>query len=90
MYRLNLCESHMCECEKDSQTIEHILMHCTLHDTAHRTMFDNIEHIYAQHNTPYLERELFLSTLLHPKHSSTETIHKVRLAVTHFLKGVRL
>ncbi len=86
MDRLNLSETHMCECEKDSQTIGHILMYCT----ACRTMFDNIEHIDAHHSTPYLERKLFWSTLLHPKHSSTETTHEVRLAVAHFLKRVRL
>ncbi len=48
-----------------------ILWHCTLHDTVCRVMYEHIEHIYAQHNTPYMERELFLSTLLRPKHSST-------------------
>ncbi len=46
---------------KDAQTIEHILMYSTLHDTAHHTMFDNIiEHIYAHHNTPYFFGEIIV------------------------------
>ncbi len=90
MYRLNLCDTQIWECDKISQTIKHILLHWTLHDTAHCTIFDHVKHIYAQHNTPYMERELFLFILLHPKHSSIETIHEVRCAVAPCLMGVRM
>ncbi len=72
------------------QNIEHVIMHCPLHTDNRNEMIDTIEQEYVKSNTPFHERQLHLSTLLHPNHTSPQTRHKVNIAIATFLTGVRL
>ncbi len=56
----------------DMQNIQHVIMHCLLHTVNHNEMIDTIELEYVKSNTPFHERQLYLTTLLHPNHTALQ------------------
>ncbi len=57
--------------------MDHVIMHCPL-DTAKRNRTtDTIEVEYVTFCTPFNKRQLHLSILLHPNHTTPQTRHNV-------------
>ena len=73
MYRFKFVDSPNCDCDRDRQTIEHVLLHCPLFSSAREKMINSIEMTYCMKKTPSSERQLTMSTLLAPNHKSHET-----------------
>ncbi len=62
-------DTHMCECDKDSQTIEHILLLCTLHDSSSHNVRSHQAYFCTAQYTIYGERTVPVH--IAPKHSSS-------------------
>ncbi len=73
LHKLNFVDTYMCDCGEHTQNIEHVNMHCTLHTVNRNEMIDTIELEYVRSNTPFHERQLHLTTLLHPNHTAPQT-----------------
>ncbi len=72
LHKLNFVDTHMCDCGEDTQNIEHVIMHCPLHTVNRNEMINTTELEYVRSNTPFHERQLNRTTLLHPNHSTSE------------------
>ncbi len=48
LHKLNFVDTHMCDCEEDTQNIEDVIMHCPLHTVNHNEMINTIELKYVQ------------------------------------------
>ncbi len=90
LHKLNFVDTHMCDCGEDTQNIEHVIMHCHLHTVNRNETINTIELEYVKSSTPFHERQLHLSILLHPNHTAPQTRHKVNITIAAFLTGVRL
>ena len=56
--------SPTCDCEMDRETVEHVLLHCSIYMQHREKMVQAIEVGYAKTNTQYHLRDISLTTLL--------------------------
>ncbi len=86
LHKLNLCETNVCDCNNEIQTIRHIIMNCPNLSSPRKELFDTVDKTYNMHNTPIFERQLTLEDLIWPQHSCQETSTAVSHALQVFLR----
>ena len=67
MYSIKLRDSPNCDCGKDRQTEQHILLFCSRHVSAREIMMNNIESVYQKESVPLHQRSTTFNSLIHPQ-----------------------
>ena len=89
IHKLFPTESACCECGNERQTVRHVMMDCTINQEARLVLFDCIDKVYHQHNTPIWERELSLDTLLSPQHTDIDTRQQIRRLIIKYITSIQ-
>ena len=89
MYRIKLRESPNCDCGKDRQTEQHILLFCSRHVSAREIMMNNIESVYQKESVPLHQRSTTFNSLIHPQGRPTVKI-QIMKEVMKFLMQIGL
>jgi hypothetical protein len=76
-----------CECGKDRQTAEHVILHCILHAQHRDTLLNAVELSYIKHNIPLLKRKIGLKSLLSPP-LNKDINSEINAAVANFLTDI--
>ncbi len=83
---LSPTNSPLCQCGRDTGTIEHFLLNCPLHTSAREALIHKIEVGYLQTDTPPHQRVLNISTLLGPNQDLSRGMRlRIHRATTDFL-----
>ena len=90
LYRMKLSETPNCECEKDRETLYHLLMKCPLLARKRETMFNEIDYSFMKHNTPIWQREITFDSIVWPTHLEKETAQDITRALLRYLKDIKL
>ncbi len=84
----NFSASPNCVCDMALQTPVHVIMECPLLNDIRQLLVDDIDLIYARHDTPYWERTVDYNTLIWPSFSNVETTYAVNSAVARYLMKI--
>ncbi|XP_063952156.1 uncharacterized protein LOC135153466 [Lytechinus pictus] len=77
-----------CSCNRDRETIEHVLLHCSLYESSRLKMIQTIEIGYSKTNTPYHLREISVVTLLGFNPAMTKQMQSIiRASVVAFVSS---
>lgn len=79
-----------CDCSRERQTPQHIVMACPLYDNPRRTLFDNIDLTYAKHHTPIWERNISFWDIFIPSHSDPSTRKEIRNHLFKFIDSLKV
>ena len=70
-YKLRLTNTDLCNCGKDTGTINHVMLHCPNYSAARNSHLGDleIEGVYRNSQTPYHKRTLDIYTMLGQNHT---------------------